>query len=86
MSSNPTSIGILVNVDLEPSSTVTGSGNPSTASLQTLARSRSTEQAEDPSLINSILEADSVIPSYQNQTAADIESGRARMDSVASYG
>ena len=85
MSANPSSIGILVNVDLEPSSATVV--NP-TASLQSLARSGSVEQAEDPLLINSILEADSVIPipSYQNQTAADIESGRARMDSVASYG
>ena len=86
MSSNPgpsnSCIGILVNVDLEPSGASSITAVTSAEQVKTFSRSKSIEQ--DP---NSILEADPEFPrTYQNQTAEDIESGRARMDSVASYG
>jgi hypothetical protein len=80
---NP-SIGILVNVDLEPSGAGASLITPVTLAdpIRTFSRSNSIEH--DP---NSILAADPDFPrTYQNQTAQDIESGRARMDSAASYG
>jgi hypothetical protein len=83
MSSNPASsnVAILVNVDLEPN----GSNIPSTSqdSVKPGPKPvRSVDSSED-----SILVADQdFIRTYQNQTAEDIESGRARMDSLTSYG
>lgn len=83
MSSIPASTGILVNVDLEPSQT----------------QRRASDQGQiphvaeqiDQSAIHMISRADpeadsDYLRTYQNQTAEDIESGRARIDSVTSYG
>lgn len=83
MSSGSNSVGILVNVDLEPSTSVL----PAT-SVQNLVKSNpvATKSGEDNEDSIQVL-ADPLFPrTYQNQTAEDIESGRARMDSVTSYG
>lgn len=77
---------ILVDVDLEPAkstATFASSAIKQKVDLQNCDNSRegivpieaAVEIANDPS-----------IRTYQNQTAEDIESGRARMDSVTSYG
>lgn len=88
--SKMSSTEILVDVTPEPSppgakTTPTASGEgytevPGSSAAGSSAVKATTSGVED------ILVDTEQIPSYQNQTAADIESGRARMDSVGSYG
>lgn len=72
---------ILVDVDLEPNSSAKINGNK--IKFQTQTSCDSTSSADQGGAVGG--EVDS-LRTYQNQTAEDIESGRARMDSVTSYG
>jgi len=75
------STNILVDVDLEPST------NPETIKALRLSQQQSCD-SDGSGIALTASEADAIeaLKTYQNQTAEDIESGRARMDSVTSYG
>ena len=75
-------VAILVNVDLEPSASV----QPPTGQNPVKNNPITARPGDDNEDLIQVL-ADPLFPrTYQNQTAEDIESGRARMDSVTSYG
>lgn len=81
---------LLVDVEIEPHLQVMENGNKDAKTIKT----RQVQQSDDANIVDgavggvSDIEVASEAPlrSYQNQTAEDIESGRARMDSVTSYG
>jgi len=86
---NGDSTNILVDVDLEVH-------QPSTTNSETVRTVRLSQQQSCDSIdsdgggaVGGALGAEAIseaLRTYQNQTAEDIESGRARMDSVTSYG
>lgn len=70
---------ILVDVDIEGASGASANFKPKSASCDK-------SEGEEAGASLTASEALAALRSYQNQTAEDIESGRARMDSVTSYG